>query len=167
MSETTSRWALPLLHAGQAQKETTHNEALMRIDMMLHASVEAIGVLAPPAEVEPGQSWIVGDGTTGAWGGRDGQLATWTEGGWRYVAPQQGMRVWSRADGVWADRIDGGWTIGIVTAGAIRIAGQQVVGARSASVPIPDGGAVIDAEARAAIAGIIDRLASHGLVESG
>ena len=30
----TARWALPLLEAGQAQKEMTHNEALQRLDLL-------------------------------------------------------------------------------------------------------------------------------------
>ncbi|MGL4312420.1 MAG: DUF2793 domain-containing protein, partial [Sphingomonas sp.] len=35
MAETTSRLALPLLAAGQAQKEMFHNEALALIDLAL------------------------------------------------------------------------------------------------------------------------------------
>ena len=44
----TSRWALPLLDAGQAQKEMTHNEALARLDLLAQAGVQAVGVDAPP-----------------------------------------------------------------------------------------------------------------------
>ncbi len=34
--ETTARLGLPLLATGQAQKETTHNEALALIDLAPH-----------------------------------------------------------------------------------------------------------------------------------
>jgi hypothetical protein len=44
--------------------------------------------------------------------------------------------------------------------------GGQVVGAQQASVAVPSGGAVVDAEARTAIASLISRLAAHGLIAS-
>ena len=40
----TDRFALPLLAAAQAQKEVTHNEALARVDALLHAVVVAVGL---------------------------------------------------------------------------------------------------------------------------
>ncbi|MFX4817188.1 DUF2793 domain-containing protein, partial [Acinetobacter baumannii] len=60
MAETTSRLALPLLAAGQAQKEMFHNEALALIDLALAAAVESVGLNTPPATPEDGQCWIVG-----------------------------------------------------------------------------------------------------------
>ena len=74
MAEATTRHGLPLLQAGQAQKEVTHNEALVLLDLLAHPAVE--GVLAtPPAAPTPGQGWIIGAGATGAWSGQDGALA--------------------------------------------------------------------------------------------
>ena len=58
----------------------------------------------------------------------------------------------------------GGWEIGTISAGKLMIGGQQVVGARGAAVATPQGGSVVDLEARAAINAIIERLRSHGLV---
>ena len=40
----------------------------------------------------------------------------------------------------------------------------QVVGSQGASVSDPAGGGVVDAEARTAIIGLIDRLQAHGLI---
>ena len=48
MSDASDRFALPLLHAGQAQKEITHNEALQLIDMLLHPYAESASLTAPP-----------------------------------------------------------------------------------------------------------------------
>ena len=45
----TPRFALPMLSVAQAQKETTHNEALVLIDALLHAPV-VDGPLATPPE---------------------------------------------------------------------------------------------------------------------
>lgn len=36
MMDDTPRWTLPLLAAGQAQKEMTHNEALSLLDLIVH-----------------------------------------------------------------------------------------------------------------------------------
>ena len=45
---TTSRFALPLLAAGQADKELTHNEALACLDILLQPVVQAVGLTVPP-----------------------------------------------------------------------------------------------------------------------
>ena len=100
MSETSARFALPLIMPGQAQKELFHNEALAAIDAALHAAVEGAPQAAPPAAPVEGQCWLVGPDATGAWTGRDGSLAAWTSGGWRFVTPQPGMCAWDGAAGV-------------------------------------------------------------------
>ena len=163
MSEESARYKLPLLVPGQAQKEHFHNEALVRIDALLGAAVEEGPRADPPAAPAEGQAWIVAEAAGGAWAGRTDSLAAWTAGGWRFVTPVAGMRVWNRA----ADyemRWDGaGWTAGEVFGSKIVVAGQQVVGSRLPAVPSPSGGTVIDNEARQAINAIIATLMSHGL----
>ena len=75
MAETTDRYALPLLQVAQAQKEVTHNEAVVGIDTLLHLAVE--GVLgAPPPTPLPGQAWIIAAAASGAWAGQDGATDT-------------------------------------------------------------------------------------------
>ena len=56
MTETSARFALPLLVPGQAQKEAFHNEALAASDCALHACVESGPLPDPPATSQPGQS---------------------------------------------------------------------------------------------------------------
>jgi hypothetical protein len=161
---TTARLALPLIEPGQAQKEMTHNEALATIDAALHAGVVDIGGDAPPAAPAAGQCWIVGAAPTGVWAGHPLALASWTAGGWRFVRPVEGMAVWSVADGVVARFVGGRWEKGVVRAGVLRVAGEQVVGARQAAIPAPTGGSVADLEARATIGNILTALRSHGLI---
>ena len=72
---TTSRFALPLLAAGQADKELTHNEALACLDILLQPVVQAVGLTVPPPSPLPGQCWIVGPDATDAWARRAGDLA--------------------------------------------------------------------------------------------
>src|SRR3546814_13955802 len=81
----TTRLALPYLVPGQAQKETTHNEALIRLDLAVKASALSIGLNISPQTPEHGQCWTVGTSPTGIWAGKAGHLAGWTDSGWRYL----------------------------------------------------------------------------------
>ncbi|HYD36116.1 MAG TPA: DUF2793 domain-containing protein [Allosphingosinicella sp.] len=165
MADTTPRFALPFILPGQAQKELFHNEALARIDLALHPAVEGAPLDAPPDGPAVGQCWIVAAPATGDWEGRDGELAMWSEGGWRFVTPPAGTIAWNKAAGLpllW----DGWqWREGAVVGSGLFINGVQVVGARQASVPSPSGGTIIDEEARAAINALTAALMSHGLIE--
>lgn len=142
---STARFALPLLAVAQAQKELTHNEALTLLDALVQPAVEAGPQATPPAAPAPGQGWIVGAGATGAWLGMEDMVALWTGGGWRFVAPRAGMRSHRLSDGAWL-RFDGSAWI------------------EPGAVASPAGGAVIDSEARAAIAALILALVGHGLL---
>jgi hypothetical protein len=162
----TPRLALPLLQPGQAQKEMYHNEALARLDLAVQAAVIAAGTNIPPADPEPGDAWIVGSAPSGAWTGQAKALAGWTGAGWRFVAAVEGMRAWvSESDG-FALFSGGVWRIGEAY-GRLIVDGEQVVGARGEAIGDPDGGSVIDAEARAAILAILGALREHGLVDPG
>jgi Protein of unknown function (DUF2793) len=164
MPEITDRLELPLLSAGQAQKELTHNDALTRLAMVVQPVVQTIAPAAVPASPQPGQCWIVGNAATGAWLGKDGCIACWTQGGWRFAAPFEGMQVWSLADNVPAVRTGGTWEIGMLRASAVKIAGVQVLGPRQAAISAPAGGSTIDAEARTAITAMLTTLRTHGLI---
>jgi Protein of unknown function (DUF2793) len=165
MTETSDRFHLPLLAAGQAQKELTHNEALAMADILVHPVVQSVGPATIPAAPVPGQSWIVGASPTGAWAGQAGKIVNWTSGGWRFVAPIEGMRVWSINDSMFLRFEAGLWALGIETATKLKIGGNQVVGARQAAILAPTGGTIVDIEARAAIALILGALRNHGLIQ--
>ena len=120
-------------------------------------------VVVPPAPVA-GQGWIIGTGATGVWAGHDDALAVWTVGGWRFVVPFVGMVVWSLADSMLFRRMASAWVAGALTGRTLTLDGVQVVGARGAAIAVPSGGAIIDIEARAVIADIVDRLRTHGLI---
>lgn len=161
---STARFALPLLSPGQAQKEITHNEALTLIDALVQPCAESAGTNVPPDTPAAGQMWIVGDSPSGAWGGHASALAVWTGGGWRFVAPREGMSVHARDQGVEARFADGAWIFGMLTAARLMIGGSQVVGDRQPAIDAPTGGAVLDSEARTAIAAMLDAMRTHGLI---
>ncbi len=162
----TDRYRLPLLYAGQAQKEVTFNEALTRLDFLANPAVVAMAIDAPPVDPVVGQCWIVGVAPSGSWIGHAGELAGWTEGGWRFMAPSIGLSVWVMNEGWWA-RFDGEiWLEGDIPAQSITIEGDQVVAARQPSIHNPIGGGTIDIEAREKLIQILDALRAHGLIAS-
>lgn len=164
MPELSDRFALPLLSAGQAQKELFHNEALAALDLLAHAAVEDHGLDTPPTSPTAGQCWIVGTSPTDAWTGHAGALAGWTGGGWRFVPPRAGMVVWDAANGYPLRHDGSGWVDGALAASALEIGGIQVVGEQASGIPDPGGGGVIDVEARATIVLILAALRAHGLI---
>lgn len=166
MSETTPRLSLPLLQAGQAQKEVSHNEAITLLETFSAGMVESVGDNAPPADPQSGQAWIVGMAPTGDWMGQPDAVAIWTSGGWRFVPAKEGMALRLAGSGVRIERGPASWGHGVLAATAIVIGGMQVVGPRLPGITPPGGGSVIDVEARAALASILVALRTHGLISS-
>lgn len=164
MTDTTSRYALPYIQPGQAQKEVAHNEALARIDCALHPVLQAIAAETPPDSPAPGAAWAIGANPSGAWAGHAGALATWTDGGWRFIAPAAGMIGWLATPGrlVWHD--GNAWRDQPLPTHGILVDGVQVVGQRGPSIAAPAGGATVDSEARGAVNSILAALKSHGLI---
>ena len=138
---TTKRHLLPNLYVGQSQKEITHNEALARIDALLHPVIEA-KLTTPPAgltDSSDGNCWLIGSPATAQWEGRSGQVARWSGGSWRYLEPVSGMTLWL---------VSGNKRL-------FYIAGMWV---EPSAINSPFGGTVIDVEARAALIAILDHL---------
>lgn len=137
------RYRLPLLFAGQAQKETFVNEAHALTDALLHCAIEGIAAAPPIAPVD-GTNWLVGASPTGAFAGQSGKLACRQAGNWLFVAPRDGMRLLNRATGQ-EIRHFGIWRTPIRPLAAL-------------------GGALVDSEARAAISAIMATLESAGVI---
>lgn len=160
MTEQSARFALPHIMAGQAQKEVWHNEALTLIDAALHPVAETIGVNTPPGAPALGECHIVGSAPTGVWSGKAAKLAAWTAGGWRFIAPVKGMRVWHAADDVYARWDGAAWQQGVVAANAVHVGGVQVVGARQGAIASLVG----TNDMRDAINAMLAALRAHGLI---
>jgi hypothetical protein len=143
----TSRFALPLLAAGQAHKELFHNEALARIDFLIHPIVQAIETDPTAIVPAPGQSWLVGPGAAGDWLNQDDKIAGWTGNGWLFIAPKALMRIY----------------IELIDNFAVYRGTWQLMDA----VASPAAGSVIDAEARLAIDSILAALEAQGILMPG
>ncbi len=136
---------LPMLAAGQAQKELTHNEALVLIDALLFPVAQASAVNTPPSGPTAGQCWLVGSLPSGAWTGHALKLAIWTTAGWRFAPMPLGAVVAVGPEKRWSRRTDAGWLAAPVIAA-------------------PAGGAVIDVECRTSLNQLLAGLRDAGII---
>lgn len=160
---STARLNLPHLVPGQMQKEVTHNEALERLELAVQPVAIAIGTTAPPSDASLGDLHVVRSGASGAWAGRDAQLAMMGSGGWIFLSPFEGLQVSLMSGGVRRFQ-SGSWQIPAHRGPVEDAAGNPVVGQQQSPIASPTGGGTQDSEARAAIADILSALRSHGLI---
>jgi hypothetical protein len=139
----TPRYELPLLFAGQSQKEITVNECSARIDMLLQPAIKGRADNPPAAPVD-GDCWLVGTGIDD-WSGHDHELAAWLGGNWLFVKPRAGLRAYDA--GTRQTRFYDGASWGLAPRPADPVGGQ-----------------IADAEARTAIGEIYDILATLGWI---
>ena len=88
---TSPNLQLPYIDANQNQKTVTHNAALRMLDALVNLHVASTLLQAPPAAPNDGQCWIVASGGTGAWLGRDLNVAAWQDGAWIFYPPRAGF----------------------------------------------------------------------------
>lgn len=144
-NSTTPRFSLPLLFAGQAQKEFFVNEAHVLIDVLMHMSVKGLASTPPSAPAE-GECWLVDATPVGEWAGHIDSIAFFAAGAWSFLNPVPGMRVFNISQGQY-HLFDGKWNA-------------------SGAVAIPTGGATVDIEARQTIEGLLSALQSQGILPS-
>ncbi|QKV18778.1 DUF2793 domain-containing protein [Oricola thermophila] len=96
--DTTPNLKMPYIMPSQAQKHVTHNEALRALDAIVQLGVVSVAS-APPASPLDGERHIVGEGASGAWQGREGQVAAWQDGAWAFHAPRAGWLAWVAENG--------------------------------------------------------------------
>lgn len=138
----TSRHALPLLFAGQAQKEIVLNEALLRLDASTHCSVSGERS-DPPASPGEGECWLIGADPTGLWEGRAGTIGCFVGGDWLFLQPWPGFRCFNTGSGQ-----------------SMLFNSSWVAPPRPEQ---PSGGAVVDAEARQILTEILNALTQAGI----
>lgn len=166
-NETTPAIGLPLLHAAQAQKEWTHNEALLMLDALAGGAALHGPAGAPPLDARPGSLWRVGASATGEWAGQEDRLAIASPAGWRFVAVAEGAVFPRASDGAPVRRTAAGWDEGglaldRLTLGRLTLGGRAIGGATA--VPDPTGGTTVDEEARRALTKLLATLRDQGLV---
>ena len=142
-SSTSPRLSLPLLYAGQAQKEAFVNEAHARLDACVHCAIEGMAA-TPPASPTEGSTWLVGPFASGDWAGQDGRLAARQAENWLFFDAFDGFRIFNRATAQFS-HYAGGWKV-------------------PAAVSLPGDGATIDIQARSALANLVSALQTAGVL---
>jgi hypothetical protein len=71
---------------------------LQRIGAMLNLVVQSKTLTVPPSSVANGQAWIVATGASGAWAGKDNNIAAFTNNAWLFIAPIVGLKCFNLAD---------------------------------------------------------------------
>lgn len=141
-SSATPNVGLPLLIAGQAQKEFFVNQTLSILDI-LHPRAVIASQSAPPQDAAEGDCFRVTAPATQAWEGCDDHLAIRVGGDWHFIAPREGVRLYDRA----------------ANSSVFYRSGWHAVETPDA----PANGTVIDAEARTAIAQLLSALRDIGI----
>lgn len=142
-SAATPNIALPLLIAGQAQKEFFVNQALSVLDALQPQTVVG-SQPTPPVDANDGDCFRVTAPAGQEWEGCEDHLAIRIGGDWHFVPPRGGMRVFdTTANHTVFFRL--GWQI-------------------AATPVVPATGTVIDVEARTAIDQIISALRDIGIL---
>ncbi len=134
--------------------------------MLVAAAVEEGPRTSPPTSPVLGACYIVAASPTGAWTGKQQNLAAYTSGGWRFIPPLEGMIAYVRSSSIWAAFRSSSWELGVLRGSNVTIAGQQIIGGRGAAILGPAGGGVVDVEARTSIGQILTALRLHGLIET-
>ncbi len=140
---STPRFSLPLLYAGQSQKELYVNEGFFLADALMHCAIESESATPPTSPVD-GQSWLIATGASGVWAGEAGKLACRQGGHWILVQPTNGMAILNKATGQLIRRVGGVW--------------------KAPTAPAqPSGGTVVDSQARDSINLLLQKLRDAGI----
>lgn len=148
-AQYSARYALPLLVTAQAQKEITHNEALVLIDALLHPVVQE-RVSTPPVleDDDTGKCWLVATSASGIWGGHDDEIACWIGGSWRYLSLPFGACVFDISSNSEWRQTPAGWLL-------------------APEIADPSGGTVVDSQAREVIELLLEHFRTVGVVATG
>lgn len=139
---STPRFALPMLFAGQAQKEFFINQNSALVDALLHASASA-SQAAPPNDPHEGDCFRIVAPASEDWQGKEDDLAIRIGGAWQFVQPAAGLRVFDEAKAAFL-HYDGEW--------------HEVNAPAQA-----EGGAIVDLEARQMLQALVEALRNAGI----
>jgi len=104
----TYGWAL-----GESGWNTAMDANLKRLGTVVGLSVRSRSLTAPPATLVDGDRYIVAAGATGAWAGRDGEIAVRIGGTWEFHAPRIGWLCYVEDEDLLSAYKAAGWSPGI------------------------------------------------------
>jgi hypothetical protein len=115
-SYTSPVLGMPYLLPSQAQKHVTVNEALRALDALVQLVAISRTIATPPPTPAEGDRYIVAAAASGVWSARDGEIAAFMDGGWRFHAPKEGFAAWIADEEAWAVFDGADWQFAITGA---------------------------------------------------
>lgn len=112
----TPKLGLPEL-ASAAANQTLANQTFDRLDQLVQMRVLDKDLATPPGSPADGAAYVVAAAATGAWAGKEGQIAYWrsSANAWSFLVPANGWLAWvddeakrySREGGAWIAQASG------------------------------------------------------------
>jgi len=99
-----------LLSASQALKEQLINNLALAVSI-LNQGVTSRTMYNPPGSPPAEGAYIVASGGTGAWAGKDNNIALYYNGTLTFYNPYEGLVVWSIPDTSWVYYHNGSWNL--------------------------------------------------------
>lgn len=89
----TANLTLAKLVASQAEAENAYNEAVQALDGLVFLAVIDRDLTAPPGGESNGDVYLVADGATDGWSGKDGKVALYNDG-YVFFTVNEGFAMW-------------------------------------------------------------------------
>ncbi len=105
----TPNLELPYIQPAQAQKHVTHNEAIRKLDALVHIGIVSRTLSQPPQTAGEGARYIVGVGAIESWQDQSGNVAAFQDGGWNFYEPQTGWVAWVEDEALLVVHTGGNW----------------------------------------------------------
>ncbi|MBC6408268.1 MAG: DUF2793 domain-containing protein [Rhodobacteraceae bacterium] len=94
MAQDSPNLELPYIQPSQAQKHVTHNEAIRRLDALVHLAVLSATRANPLPAPQNGHRFILPAAPKGVWANRAQHLAVFEENTWVFIMPKAGWVAW-------------------------------------------------------------------------
>jgi hypothetical protein len=109
---TTPRLGAPELVSGQATPETTVNEQIRYIESGAgHFIFKDRDLATPPGSPADGDCYLVAASGTGAWSGKDGQIAFRVNTAWAFITAIEGFTAWVNDENAFIGYDGAAWNV--------------------------------------------------------
>jgi hypothetical protein len=109
---TTPRLGAPELVSGQATPETTVNEQIRYIESGAgHFIFKDRDLATPPGSPADGDCYLVAASGTGAWSGKDGQIAFRVNTAWAFITALEGFTAWVNDENAFIGYDGAAWNV--------------------------------------------------------
>lgn len=129
-------YGIPLLASGQTNAHLTANEALIRLEQLANLSVISRTVANEPGSPADGDAYYLAGAVSGVnWSSNGGKIAFYY-GGWMFLTPREGLRMWVASEQLSMVYTQGGFVT--VSGGTVGAADSVYAFRRSVSAITAD-----------------------------